>query len=451
MSHELRTPLNGILGYAQILQRSKTIVEKDKKGIDVIHQCGSHLLTLINDVLDLSKIEARKLELQVNTFHFPSFLQSVVEICRIKAEQKGIEFYYQPDPNLPEGIKADEKRLRQVLLNLMGNAIKFTEQGHVAFSVKLQSQPASSPMLKVRFQIDDTGVGMLPEQLEKIFLPFEQVGETKKQTEGTGLGLSISQRIVALMGGEIQVTSQPGAGSTFWFEAEVQLAETWMEQSRKRQQGLVKGYEGKKCRILIVDDRWENRSVLVQLLEPIGFELIEASHGKEGLEQAIAHQPDLIMTDLAMPVMDGWALVQQLRQSPAWSGIIIASSASVFEMDRQRALAAGCDDFLPKPVEANELLKQLQSHLLLEWVYEAVEAETPVDSATNQSLTIPPAAELTALLKAVEHCRVVAIQAEAQRLKQLDAQYKAFADRVLALTDEFELEAIAQLITTNLP
>jgi signal transduction histidine kinase len=213
MSHELRTPLNGILGYAQILQRSEPLTTKGRNGVDVIYQCGSHLLTLINDVLDLSKIEARKLELDPSVLHLPAFLHSVVEICQIRAEQKELQFFYHFDDALPDAVIADEKRLRQVLINLLGNAVKFTDCGSVSFRVerlvaKSDTSRVSDPP-KIRFSVNDTGVGMTPEQVEKIFLPFEQVGDVKKQSEGTGLGLSISQKIVSLMHSEIRVQSTP--------------------------------------------------------------------------------------------------------------------------------------------------------------------------------------------------------------------------------------------------
>ncbi|MGC1306013.1 MAG: ATP-binding protein [Phormidesmis sp.] len=239
MSHELRTPLNGILGYAQILLRSKGLSEKEQKGASIINQCGVHLLTLINDILDLSKIEAQKMELHPEAFHLPAFLQGVTEICRIKAEQKHIDFIYEAENDLPTGICADEKRLRQVLINLIGNAIKFTDMGHVKFVVKAQKliapadalsveksaeKPVEKPVEKttltyrLRFQIEDTGVGMTANQLEKIFLPFEQVGSTTKQSEGTGLGLAITHKIVALMGTTLEVQSEIGKGSLFWFD-----------------------------------------------------------------------------------------------------------------------------------------------------------------------------------------------------------------------------------------
>jgi CHASE2 domain-containing sensor protein/nitrogen-specific signal transduction histidine kinase len=232
MSHELRTPLNGILGYAQVLERSPNMTPSNLEGVSVIHQCGSHLLMLINDILDLSKIEARKLELVATSVHLPSFLHGVTQICAIRAEQKGIDFYFAISDKLPVAIEIDEKRLRQVLINLLGNAIKFTDSGSVTFTVdplETESNSNESPSAGIRFQIKDTGIGMAPDQLEKIFLPFEQVGSLGRQSEGTGLGLAISQRIAKLMGSQIQVQSALGEGSIFWLDlaVEVPIVNDW--------------------------------------------------------------------------------------------------------------------------------------------------------------------------------------------------------------------------------
>ncbi|MEG3878337.1 ATP-binding protein [Microcoleus sp. herbarium7] len=453
MSHEFRTPLNGILGYAQILQRSRTLVETDRKSANIVHQCGEHLLTLINDVLDIAKIEARKMDLYPKDTYFPSLVQSVVEMSRIRAEQKHIQFLYQADPSLPAGIKLDEKRLRQVLINLLGNAIKFTDLGSVTFRVRAIERRTlpDSNLWKLRFEIQDTGVGMAAEQMHKIFNPFEQVGKVEKQTEGTGLGLTISQNLVQMMGGTIQVTSTPGKGSCFWFEVEFPEAQEWIVKSRVTTSGTVIGYQGDRLRILIADDRWENRAVLANLLEPIGFEIITAVDGEEGLDKALQLHPDLIITDLAMPVMNGFEMVKQIRQSETLKNqIIIASSASVFEFHRQEARAAGCNDFLPKPVQAEELLHQLQQYLRLEWIFEATTASqqgcAPDADVGNAGWKVPESHELKKLYKAVQRCRVADIQAETQRINRLDPQYSAFTDRILALIDEFDIDAIGVLI-----
>ena len=280
MSHELRTPLNGILGYAQILNRSSALPAKDRHGVEIIYQCGYHLLTLINDVLDLSKIEAGKLEVTPQAIHFPSFLQGVAEICRIRADQKNIDFVYEPDPQLPEGIVADEKRLRQVLLNLVGNAIKFTDKGSVTLKVAVVENHPNPSTRSFKFQVEDTGVGIAPDQLDKIFQAFEQVGDRQRQAEGTGLGLAISQRIVQLMNGQIQVKSQPGVGSEFFFEVELAIATDWVQQNSFTTGKQIIGYEGQRRSILVVDDRWENRAVLVNLLEPLGFQVVRQKMDK---------------------------------------------------------------------------------------------------------------------------------------------------------------------------
>ncbi len=495
MSHELRTPLNGILGYAQIMQRDKDIAPKQQDRVGIIHQCGSHLLTLINDILDLSKIEAGKLELYPKDFHLISFLEGVVEICRIKAEQKEITFTFQVLNKLPTAVYADEKRLRQVLLNLLGNAIKFTDSGSVTFKVGaidasprdkeieekiplLNPQPTTNNQQqitnnqqpktnKIRFQVEDTGVGMTPEQLEKIFLPFEQVGDSDRKSEGTGLGLTISLKIVQLMGSKLEVESTPGVGSKFWIDLDLPEARYWMTSATVKAKTNIIGYEGARQKILVVDDRWENCSVIVNLLDTIGFELIEASNGKEGLEKAIEFHPDLIITDLVMPVMDGFEMTRQLRKLPEFKEkIILASSASVFNFNRQQSWESGCNDFIPKPIQAEELLEKLQNYLGLQWIYEKDELELVKDSAARAStsshqgtisagtpktdiqseIRVPPPDQLTALCAAIEIGDFDAIEDEATRFGKSEPQYHSFSAKLLQLAKEFDEEGIIKLL-----
>ncbi len=451
MSHELRTPLNGILGYAQILGRSKVIPEKERHGVNIIHQCGSHLLTLINDVLDLSKIEARKLELTPKAIHLPSFLQGVVEICQVRSDQKGIHFIYQPDPNLPTGIETDEKRLRQVLLNLLGNAIKFTNQGSITLKVEAIESNATMPLPRLKFQVIDTGVGIASDQVNKLFQAFEQVGDRKRQSEGTGLGLAISQRIVQLMGGEIQVESQLGVGSTFYFEVALPIATDWAQKSSVKDGRTIIGYEGASRHILIVDDRWENRSVLVNLLEPIGFTFTEAENGQAGLEKAREKLPDLIITDLAMPIMDGFELLKQLRNSQELKRLkVLVSSASVAQIDQQMSIEAGGDDFLTKPVDAEELLMLVAKHLQLTWKYDATELSTSDNQVSATELIPPSAADLQILLELAQDGLLRELAETAAEIGQKDERYQPFIQEVILLAKQFQTENIEQLIQEHL-
>ncbi|MGG6263699.1 response regulator [Leptolyngbya sp. AN03gr2] len=478
MSHELRTPLNGILGYAQILLRDKTLHPKQLDGVSIIHQCGSHLLTLINDILDLSKIEARKLELTDKDFHLSSFLTGIVEICRIKAEQKEIAFTYEALNKLPLAICADEKRLRQVLINLLGNAIKFTEKGGVTFKVGVLIQshrgweldsPASSndavppelsdtKRVKLRFQIEDTGVGMTSEQLEKIFLPFEQVGSKEKMSEGTGLGLAISQQIVQMMGSELQVESTIAEGSKFWFDVGLLESDQVLDYIDAQSTDNVVGYEGDRKKVLIVDDRWENRSVILNLLEPLGFSILEATNGQEGLEKTAEWEPDLIITDLAMPVMGGLEMVKQLQQNPKLAQIpIIASSASVFNFDRQQSRDAGCRDFLPKPVQSDELLEQLCTYLGLCWIY--AEGSAPQTAQANSDevqqaqppFVVPPTDALKPLYRAAKIGDIETVEQEIQQLQQASADYQPYTVKLEHLAHQLNLKEIVRFIKFYTP
>ncbi len=396
MSHELRTPLNGIIGYAQVLERSPSITDKNREGVSIIHQCGSHLLMLINDILDLSKIEAGKLELFPSKIHLPGFLNGVTEMCRIRAQQKGISFDVILDRNLPTAVNADEKRLRQVLINLIGNAIKFTDNGGVIFKIDTIKTITSktlvtenrdidskeivnpSPACNIRFQIEDTGVGMSPEQLEKIFQPFEQVGDVGKRPDGTGLGLTISQRITTLMGSQIKVQSRCGEGSIFSLDLTMPIVNDWNTQEVVSQQQKITGIRGTPPQILIVDDDNQHCCMLSNLLQSISFRTLEASDGLQGLKLAIGNRPDLILLDLVMPNMDGFELMVKLHENPQTTSIpIIVSSAKVFEAERQKSLEAGAKNFLPKPLQIEELLNALQTILKIEWIYEQSELAKP--------------------------------------------------------------------------
>jgi len=492
MSHELRTPLNGILGYAQILERIEGLPPMARKGIGVIDQCGSHLLMLINDVLDLSKIEARKMDLHVSEVAIAPFLHSVSEIFRLRAEQKGVQFDLLCDPDLPAGVVVDEKRLRQVLLNLLSNAVKFTDHGKVLLSVKVQpiyAEPLAelddstlddptlvtgSPVaclsatclsanrdsggpatdtMRFRFQVQDTGVGMSAAQLEKVFRPFEQVGDAKKQAEGTGLGLPISQKIVSLMGGELQLNSHPGEGSTFWFDVDLLLADEVVNDADALPDATIVAYEGPRQRILVVDDGWENQLVIAHLLEPLGFEVKTAGNGQEGLTLAADFSPHLLITDLAMPVMDGLAMVETLSlQLEHNDMVVVVYSASAALSDEQQRVQQCADALLSKPVRAPELFALLQKHLAVDWVYkdEAAANNQADDEATNQGMVYPSKAVLISLAEMAENGDIYGISEQAQPMLDKNDALVPFWQHLTELAESFQISPIESFIRGGL-
>jgi len=368
MSHELRTPLNAILGYAQILKMDTGLTPRQINGLDTIHNSGEHLLTLIVDILDLSRIEAGKAELYPSAVELRSSLHGVADIVRIKAEQKGIAFDVELAPDLPPTIQADEKRLRQILINLLGNAVKFTDSGGVTLSVR-QAAPREGQAV-LRFEVRDTGVGIHPAQVERLFQPFEQGGDAAKRIGGTGLGLAISRQLVRMMGGDIQVDSLPGAGSSFWFEIPVTADDTAAVPAG--QEPLPVGYEGARRRLLVVDDVPGNRSMLSEMLGALGFEVGTAGDGESALLQLETGPWDLVLMDTTMPVMDGLEATRRIRRHAGWQRLpVIALSANASDADRNRCLSAGASAFLSKPIDRAALLALLAEQLGLQWRWSA--------------------------------------------------------------------------------
>jgi signal transduction histidine kinase/ActR/RegA family two-component response regulator len=463
MSHELRTPLNGILGYAQILQRDRTLTQKQRKGITIIQESGDHLLTLINDVLDLSKIEAGKLELILKEFYLPTFLRNIIDLFRLRAEDKEIAFTYEeyyPKPNelkkyekLPAGVRGDEKRLRQILLNLLSNALKFTQHGSVTLTVGYQDN-------KLYCQVKDTGIGIAEEQIDKIFEPFQQVGDKSKMIEGTGLGLPISKKLVEMMGGELNVTSQLGQGSLFEFQVampsvldiqgpiEVQKPkivgfnklEAISDTSTKPAPGKN---DSDHFLILVVDNKWQNRSLLIDLLEPLGFELLEARTGQEAITRAHESYPDLILMDSLMPTIEDLdACIAQIREPAQLKEIaIIAVSANVFAHHQQICLEAGCNAFLAKPVDSEHLLQVLAEYLPLEWDYEnaTLPPITPI-------LKGPSTEQANTFFKLILMGDIMGIIEYAEEIGERDTELRPFTEQVCQLARGFQEEKLEEFI-----
>jgi len=366
MSHELRTPLNGILGYAQLLRRDPALGAEQSESIAAIEGCGEHLLTLISEVLDLAKIEAGRMDVEASSVTLDDFLHQVADVARIRATQAGLRFSYETLTQLPAVIKTDERKLRQILLNLLGNAVKFTDRGSVSFRVSAESLGALHTRL--RFDVADTGIGIAAAEVERIFDPFHQVRARHRPIEGTGLGLAISQRLVSLLGGKLTVMSTPAAGSTFSVEIEVQLGEATVTRTTHAALAIV-GYNGRRRRILVVDDKQDNRQILGRLLQTLGFEVDEAENGARAVELAVSRAPDLIFMDLVMPVKDGFEAMRELRAKGGEIARIpvVAVSASAFDSTRTDSLQAGCDEFIAKPVRLDEVTEVIARLLNLEW------------------------------------------------------------------------------------
>ncbi|MEN8260648.1 MAG: CHASE domain-containing protein [Pseudomonadota bacterium] len=361
ISHELRTPLNGIIGFGQILQKDQRLQPDQQEQVSIISKCGSDLLALITDMLDLSKIELGGLKIENHPFILPDLVGYLVEMFTLRAQEKNIELCYEPWTTIPYGVFGDEKRLRQVLINLLTNAVKFTERGSVSFRVGYSGNT-------LRFEIEDTGIGIAESDLERVFLPFQQGTLKVSSEEGSGLGLAIARKLVDLMSGELRVESSLGKGSRF--EVEMKMPEVTISDDSGREKPLIVGYAGRQIRILIVDDISANRSLLRGMLAPLGFAVETAASGFECLEKVAECAPDAILMDLVMADLDGPETTRKLRQSESGPNIVIIGiSASAFSENRRQCLDAGCDDFIAKPVQLDCLLDYLRHHLKLTWIY----------------------------------------------------------------------------------
>ncbi len=442
MSHELRTPLNAVLGYAQVLGRDPDLKAEQRKALGIIEGSGEHLLSLINEILDLAKIEAGTIEIRPAPFDLPRLLQGLADLMRARAKEKGLAFTGEWPPDLPVAVHADEKRLRQVLMNLLDNAIKYTAEGGIALKIGPRQN-------RLRFLVEDTGIGIRPEQLPKIFESFHQVRDPSTFAEGTGLGLAISKTLVRLMGGTLEVASTPGEGSRFWFDL-LLPAVPLVRESPERQRPSIIGVRGARRRLLVVDDKEDNRGLVRDLLTPLGFEILEAEDAEACLRLAASARPDAILLDLRMPGMDGLEATRRLRAMPdARDLVIIAVSASAFEQHRERCLEAGANDFLAKPFRLDRLLDLLRAHLGIEVIYADTLAAGPSATAGDaraMERVVPTGTELDGLLDLARRGHIKQILTEAQRLEALDARYAPFVAEVRVLTEQFQVKKLCRLL-----
>ncbi|MDX2304865.1 MAG: response regulator [Microscillaceae bacterium] len=449
MSHELRTPLNGILGYTQILRLDKSLNQKQKDGIEVIHQSGEHLLALINDILDLSKIEAGKLSPKESIFNLPNLIKNIGAIIKVRAEEKGLRFSCLTLSPLPTTIQTDERVLRQILINLLGNAVKFTDQGEIKLRVDYKEENKQKFLI---IEVEDSGIGIPPDKTELIFQPFQQLRQSDRIIEGTGLGLAITQKLVQLLNGRLHLESKLQQGSTFFIQIPLQVVGDFEEDALSPLPQVV-AYQSDIKKILIVDDKLENRTVLLNLLEPLNFELSLAKNGLEALQKVSEENPDLILMDLVMPVMSGFEACRHIRKMTNIPPVkIIAISASVFEDDQKQSLEAGCDDFLPKPFRSEDLLAKLQKHLGITWIYEEEPTVTPqsqdensssiLQLLTDQPSLVPEKNFLNHLYNLAAIGDVQEILAELQQLENQSIRFAAFCKELKKIANSFNMKKI---------
>ena len=465
MSHELRTPLNAILGFSQLMERDPTFPAEHRESLRIVNRSGEHLLDLLNDVLEMSKIEAGRAELHLEAFDLHHMLLSLEEMFRMRADQKGLALRFERTPDVPRYIRADQSKLRQILINLLGNAVKFTKEGGVTLRAMMNkgSKPDMhhSSFITLHFEVEDTGPGIAPDELHKAFEAFAQTGSGRRSEKGTGLGLPISREFTRLMGGELAIDSQVGHGTAFKFDVQVEIVEATDVPTAgptRRVIGLEPGQcavGGDPFRILAVDDVETARKLLVKFLQPLGFELREASDGQEALKIWKAWQPHLIWMDMRMPIMDGREATRRIK-AQAQTGsrsvpVIIALTASVFEEQRAEVLAGGCDDFIRKPFREYEIFDALHRHLDVRFIYETV---TPApNTAASVSLedlraaveTLPAAwgIDLDQAITALDADRMLAL------IEAIRPQAPHLADTLAQWVRDFEYEKLMTLIASE--
>ena len=451
MSHELRTPLNAILGFAQLMAHSRDLTADQQENLEIIIRSGQHLLILINNVLDLSKIEAGRITLNETNFDLHALLNDVEDLFQLRAKEKHLQLIFDRHPNVPQYVSTDEVRVRQVFMNLLSNALKFTQEGGVSVRVRRndpdeQSGKAATAILC--FEVEDTGPGISPEEMSTLFDAFVQTKSGRGAREGTGLGLSISRQFVRLMGGDMMVSSETGHGSVFRFEIQVGIvASADMLHKHPARQVLALEPNQPCYRILVVDDKWDNRKLVVKLLTPLGFEVREAENGQECLAIWEEWNPHLIWMDMRMPVMDGYEATRRIKSTQQGQAtVIIAMTASAFEEDRAVVLATGCDAFLRKPFQQAEVFDLMHEHLGVRYVY----AETE-DSAQHKPEQPINAHDLAALspdmLDQLEQAaKYNNISLMDQLIQQIRPDYPALAEGLASLAEMFEYDKIAAMI-----
>lgn len=460
MSHELRTPLNAILGFTQLMTRDTSLGIEQQENLKIINRSGEHLLKLINDILEMSKIEVGQITLNENLFDLQTMLTSIEEMLRLKANAKNLNLSFDIANDVPHVIETDEGKLRQILINLLGNALKFTETGSVTLTVKKVSiQTKASEQLEfffadtynLYFAVEDTGPGIETDEIDHLFTPFEQTKVGRVSNEGTGLGLSICHKFVELMGGKLKVESIVTQGSKFYFQIplrELEMTTEIVNHSLIPQKVIALANQQRKYRILAVDDVPTSRLLLKKLLTGIGFAVQEAGDGQEAIALWSQWQPDLILMDMRMPIIDGYEATRQIKANPEGKNtIIIALTASAFEEEKAEILATGCDDFMRKPFQEAELLAKIGQYLNLDYLYEQtaevkIQQEALRSELTQASLAVMPDSWRNQLYHAAAQ---VDNQEIFKLLKDIPDEYQSLSQGLADLAEQFRCDKIIDL------
>ena len=459
MSHELRTPLNAIFGFTQLMQNGSNLTSEQQKNLNIIRRSGEHLLNLINDILNLSKIEAGQITVNKTDFNLSKMLLEIEEMFRLRAIEKGLKLDLVVSPNLPELIVSDRLKIRQVLINLIGNAIKFTKSGSVIVRVSVvssnESLTSDSRQKMLKFEISDTGVGIAPDELNKIFQPFVQTKAGIDAAEGTGLGLTISHKYIELLGGNLSVKSQVNVGTTFKFEIPVTQIETENNQGKLFVNRVIAlAPNQRRYRILVVDDKESNRELLIQMLSQVGFEVRVAENGREAVEIWKSFEPHLIFMDMQMPVMNGYEATKEIKATlKGQATVIIAITASAFEEQKPDILSAGCDDIIHKPFVDSVIFDKIIQYLGLRFLYE----QSGTDESTEGNSTLNLSAMKNLPDSWLNQLEASALALDDQTIYHLIAQIedeeRELAKVLISYTDNFQydkiLEAIAKIKPTQ--
>jgi CheY-like chemotaxis protein len=451
MSHEIRTPMNAILGFSQLMLRDGNLTPQQSQYLETINRSGEHLLALINDILEMSKIEAGRTTLTPSTFDLPGLLTDLEMMFRVRTDGKKLSFIVELIGEVPQYIVTDINKLRQVFINVLGNAVKFTEQGGIVLRVRADRQGATGPCLRV--EVEDTGPGIAEDEQGKLFRHFEQTKTGQQAGTGTGLGLAISREFVRLMGGDITVSSRVGKGTLFVIHLPLKEGAAQAVQSKVKVRHVLKlRSEQANCRVLIADDIEDNRELLVQILRPIGFEIRLAKDGQEVVKAFEEWRPHLILMDFRMPVMDGHEAIRQIRAGAGGKEVkIIAVTASAMDANRQELLGIGADDFIGKPFQEVELFEKIRAHLGSEYLY----AEEPAVAAPEEAIELTSESVAGLPQDLINTMREAVISADLDLLlisiQELEAYDPSVTRGLRRLAEHFEYSKLLQVFGPEAP